>query len=1232
MSDRTLRLFILGDNSSADSAALKTAAIYDETGERIAKSGTMAGEKFSAGIDSGTSKLGSVFEKAGNSLGNFGLPFSSNLTKIGKDLDNVETKGKGVMEAFSAVGGVAVAALVGIAAESVHLSDEFDKSQSSLETAVKNSGGSWDALTPKITAAESAGAKFGLTSTNVAGGLATLTTATNSPTKALSELNLAENISVMRHESLSDASSQLAKILGGNTRILAQWGINLDVTSSKLHSIQGAEESLQKAHLALNTIQAEMASGQKTGASASGALGAAQLAVKDDTLNLTQAQNSQATIMAVLNQRTKDAGAIYGKTLPGEIAIAKSGIEDFGIAVGSDLTPKIHDLEDVLGDTVGFFEKNRGAATVLGAVIGGPLAAAVAVFTANRLVSMGKGLLGVADSFGTLATTALTKLGIVNAAGTASAANQEAVEGTIVSAQRQIGATQVAVSDETITSLVTQAREWDTFAAQVAVESAQVVASTGQIDEALATMAADAKAQSAIFMSSLELMGVSAKEAASAVGVAEGEIVADTDAAATGITTALGSTGVGLVIIGVGVAATEMMTHWQTVMNAMTIAADKADDGIAAALNGIVRAYNDTIGKIAGQTALHFNGPNSEAQKNFSVNTKTTTEQLPSGTSSGQAAAIQKQINQGIPAQNAIQNILDTQKGASDNMSPSKPKAPVPGSTIPSLGATPGVSTAGGAANTSLTTAEVALENKAIMLGTSLKTVSAGGTSLSQQGKTVSNLQAGTSSDTKAALDKLTSELVATHNATLTKLSGTLETDWATATAKLTTIIDGDVKSGQSLVASLTNATTSDSLDSLKESVDAIHTTEMTQLVNELSAIHTKAATDERNAVVSAFQSALTQLTEQENVLETEAQADLLNKQSAALSAQTTAIQDAAATQTAIVAATATEEADAINAAAAQISDAAKVASDIAAGQLQGITDQTQAMNDNSAAQVQAINDASQIQVDTLNEKGLFGLQLVAQQDKVALDIQTQTDHQLEAAAVQHLDSVTAQENQKTSALQVQADQLQQTDAAMIAADQAAVDAAALQGLQSNGIAESQLDAINIVGAINNAVAQMTIDGAQYSATIVQQTAQGTSQLVQATGTNATTIAAANYQGVENTTDAINAGVQSTLTTDTANATRAEAIANAALTAQQSSAQQIIANATAGLDAVTNAANQIEAKDNAIYQVAVAQANTQFAGGGTVVNLYGVPADNAAAIGNAVDWAVRTATPTPIGS
>jgi hypothetical protein len=78
----------------------------------------------------------------------------------------------------------------------------------------------------------------------------------------------------------------------------------------------------------------------------------------------------------------------------------------------------------------------------------------------------------------------------------------------------------------------------------------------------------------------------------------------------------------------------------------------------------------------------------------------------------------------------------------------------------------------------------------------------------------------------------------------------------------------------------------------------------------------------------------------------------------------------------------------------------------------------------------------------------------------------------------------------------------------------------------------------------------------------------------------------------------------------------------------QGEGQVAIDNAQATLQGVQDSAAVAEANADSAAAIARAQANTQFAGTGTVVNIYGVPVSDAGAIGDAVSWVARTSLQT----
>jgi hypothetical protein len=222
--------------------------------------------------------------------------------------------------------------------------DSFDKAQVALQTAVKNSGASFDALAPKIKAAEAAGQSLGFNNAQVAQSLQQLTTSTDSPTKALQQLGLAENLARIKNIDLATATQTLTRLNAGSTRALTQLGLNLDVGSGKLSSIRTATEAVSTAQTALTSVQNEVSSGQLTGISAANSLTGAHQKLSIAERNLAIDQGTLAKITDTLNQRLQGAAQAFAGTLPGQIAILKADLDHVGITVGHVLVPALDDL------------------------------------------------------------------------------------------------------------------------------------------------------------------------------------------------------------------------------------------------------------------------------------------------------------------------------------------------------------------------------------------------------------------------------------------------------------------------------------------------------------------------------------------------------------------------------------------------------------------------------------------------------------------------------------------------------------------------------------------------------------------------------------------------------------------------------------------------------------------------------------------------------------------------
>ena len=433
MPDRVLRVYLTGDSAGLEASMAKSAAATDAASGAMSDSlGGVSKDAEKAGKDSE-----GFFSKMAGGMSSLGLPFSSSMEKIGAKLDATTTKGQKFAQSMRTIGAatlaIGAAAAVGIGAESIKMANEFDDAQVLLKTAVIDSGSSWTKLKSSIDAAEKSAANMGFNMTEAAGALQILTTATNDPKKAMADLGLAEDLARMKGISLAAASQTLAKVYAGSTRALTQLGINIDIGTGKLASIQTATEGVTKAQLALKNTEEGVADGSVKAAQAGTELAAAHLSLSIAEQKLALDQGTIAKILATVTDRAKGAAKAYGSTLTGQMDIAKAHIHDLGITFGEFLIPKLNSVIKIVTSVVTWFTKNTLAAKILGGMITGVLGLAVTMFVVNKVRAFVSGLGNMATAFGQFVTKLVGGSVVAEDAETTLAETSE-VEGAATSA------------------------------------------------------------------------------------------------------------------------------------------------------------------------------------------------------------------------------------------------------------------------------------------------------------------------------------------------------------------------------------------------------------------------------------------------------------------------------------------------------------------------------------------------------------------------------------------------------------------------------------------------------------------------------------------------------------------------------------------------------------------------------------------------------------------------------
>jgi hypothetical protein len=406
-----------------------------------------------------------------------------------------------------------------------------------------------------------------------------------------------------------------------------------------------------------------------------------------------------------------------------------------------------------------------------------------------------------------------------------------------------------------------------------------------------------------------------------------------------------------------------------------------------------------------------------------------------------------------------------------------------------------------------------------------------------------------------------------------------------------------------------TSTASEGSFDKLIASLRSAHTTALRQLATQL---------------VQAHHQALTTLAQELYAAQLTKDAASLNLEATQLKDQTQLASDVAAAQLTVVKAQAQKAQDATESQTTLVQAMTQTITDQWSAAAQAIQDQTQSTTDAANAAAQGISDQTQTQVDILGERGLFGLNLIAQKLTVAADEQKASDDQAIAVAQQNLDMVTTNAHTAIAQAQLQVDQVQFAQQQIAAAALQNADQVAIVQSQKIAGAQAHADTVQLGQDLSVALAQNAVDLSASAPKAVQDKVAAELAKAQATASVQEGAASAALSTVTSASDAAIAAAQNGATAASDGAAAAAAAASGTLAAVTGSATAAIAAAAGTLAAVTGAAAVAEAGATGAATVAGAAASTEFAGSGATINIYGLPLDNATAVASEAAWAART--------
>lgn len=313
--------------------------------------------------------------------------FSTKMGEARGEIEMLQKQGASNFDKLAAVGKTSLLAVgtaaIAVGGMSVHMADQFEESHAKLETAIKNTGGSYEEYQNQIKKATDSQAALGFNATETEAGLAKLTTALGDPKKALDSLSIASDLARYKNVSLEDASLAVARAQEGNLKPLKQLGIDLPIAATNALK-------LEKANQALTTSQENL---QKFLEANPKAMQANSAEHKKYLTLQADVAKQQATVNS-MNSTGKDvmdglAKAIGGQaaaqtqTLGGQMKVLKSETENAFIAIGMKLIPALLESIKVFKEAWHWASEHKGMMEALGGIIGGALLVAIGAYIAS---------------------------------------------------------------------------------------------------------------------------------------------------------------------------------------------------------------------------------------------------------------------------------------------------------------------------------------------------------------------------------------------------------------------------------------------------------------------------------------------------------------------------------------------------------------------------------------------------------------------------------------------------------------------------------------------------------------------------------------------------------------------------------------------------------------------------------------------------------------------------------
>ena len=339
-----------------------------------------------------SSRIGKNLGTIGQKMGEMNIVGSGALSQIGNSMGNFNTKTGHMKDVFKGamkqIGLAAIGGAVAIAAFALKSAEDYAAANNALQAAVEGSGGSWKQVQAQVEQVQGRYEKFGKSSADINSALAQSVISTGSVTESMKHLPIALDLAAAKHIPLNQAMLAIDKAATGNSRVLKQLGIDIDVPSSSALKLQAASDGVTKAQGKLQAIISNFPNAAQAGAKGHVAYMKAVDKVKAAEKKLADQHNASKTILKTLGDRLKGQASAAADTYAGKLEAAKAKAKDLATGLGDKLQPAISDVLSGFTKFVDYANKHTWVWKALAAVLGVALVGAMASFAEGSIAAI----------------------------------------------------------------------------------------------------------------------------------------------------------------------------------------------------------------------------------------------------------------------------------------------------------------------------------------------------------------------------------------------------------------------------------------------------------------------------------------------------------------------------------------------------------------------------------------------------------------------------------------------------------------------------------------------------------------------------------------------------------------------------------------------------------------------------------------------------------------------------